>query len=176
MTKKKTALAPEVRENPRNIRLSPNFIFAEFLHSNTAINNRIDNTPCDKTYDTVLSNATALAKNVLQPIRAQFGPTVITSGYSNTELNRLLGRGANTQHGTGEAADIQINGVSMLYVAKWVVANLKFDQLILERRVNAATSRTTTWIHVSFKADGNNRNQVLYSPRSGVYTPGLPDA
>jgi hypothetical protein len=93
--------------------------------------------------------------NVLDPLREWYGkPITINSGFRCPALNKAV-KGSNTsQHMTGQAADIdtgdrQQNKLLFEYIRK----NLPFDQLIDESNF--------AWVHVSFRADGMNRNQVL---------------
>lgn len=93
--------------------------------------------------------------NVLDPLRKWYGkPITVNSGFRCPALNKAV-KGSNTsQHMTGQAADIdtgdrQQNKLLFDYIQK----NLPFDQLIDESNF--------AWVHVSFRADGMNRNQVL---------------
>ena len=59
---------------------------------------------------------------------------------------------------TGEAMDIQgINGVTNAEIYRYIRDNMNFDQLIWE----FGTSKEPAWVHVSFKANGVNRKQIL---------------
>ena len=116
------------------------FTIAELCKSTTAdrlgINNR-----CNQEH---VLNLTALVNNVLDPLR---------KWYSKRNTPRLHGNHASEQM-TGQAADIdtgdrQQNKLLFDYIQK----NLPFDQLIDESNF--------AWVHVSFRADGMNRNQVL---------------
>ena len=89
-------------------------------------------------------NLLALAVNCLEPIRQQFGKTTITSGYRTEEQNKACGGAKNSQHLTGQAADIQCTNANILDVYKWSMNNLRFDQLILE------TNGKTKWVHISY--------------------------
>jgi hypothetical protein len=112
---------------PEGRRLAPNFTLAELIHSDTAARNGWYNTPDPA----AIANLRALATNVLQPIRDRFGPVRITSGYRNDRLNRAVGGAPTSQHRTGEAADFSVAGATQEQVHRWIVANLRFDQLIL---------------------------------------------
>lgn len=127
------------------------FTIAELCRSNTAdrlgINNR-----CKQEHVTSL---TALVDNVLDPLREWYGkPLVVSSDYRCPALNKAVGGSATSQHMSGQAADIdtgdrQQNKLLFEYIRK----NLPFDQLIDESNF--------AWVHVSYKADGKNRNQIL---------------
>lgn len=136
------------------MKLSTNFTLAEFTKSQTALRLGIANTMPREHKD----NAILLAKHVLQPVREHFGITVINSGYRSKQLNKAIGGSNTSQHCSGEAADIEIPGVSNLDVAKWISENLEFDQLILE--FYSDSDPAAGWVHVSYTSN-NNRNQVL---------------
>lgn len=88
--------------------LSDNFNLSEFIKSQTALRNGIDNTPSEE----VIENLRALCENVLQPLRDYFlMPVNISSGYRSVALNHKLGSSTSSQHILGQAADIEIYGI-----------------------------------------------------------------
>ena len=96
-------------------------------------------------------NLTALVHNVMQPTRERFNvPLTVTSGYRSVELNDKINGAKNSQHTKGEAIDFICDKIPLIKIYNWIKDNLYYDQLILE----------PSWIHVSFKRDGNNRNQA----------------
>lgn len=127
------------------------FTIAELCRSNTADRLGINN-KCNQEH---VSNLTALVDNVLDPLREAYGkPITVNSGYRCPTLNKAVKGAASSQHMTGQAADIdtgdrQLNKLLFEYIRK----NLPFDQLIDESNF--------AWVHVSYQADGKNRNQVL---------------
>lgn len=152
------------------MRLSKNFTLQEFTKSQTALRLGLDNTPEGEH----LEAAQALFENVVQPVRDHFGPTIINSGYRGPDLNAAVGGSATSQHCKGEAADIEVPGVANKDLAEWIVDNLDFDQCILE--FYDPDIPDAGWVHVSYKADGTNRNQDLTAMRIDgkvQYTPGL---
>ena len=152
------------------MKLSKNFTMAEFTKSQTAERRGIDNTP----QGDHLEAAKALFENVVQPIRDNFGPTVLNSGYRSPELNEAVGGSSRSQHCKGEAADIECPGVPNAEVAEWVRDNLDFDQLILEFYTPGIPD--SGWVHVSYKADGENRKSVLTAMKENgktVYKEGI---
>lgn len=153
------------------MQLSKNFTLEEMLYSSTAEAKGINNKTTDPT---IIGNLKALCTYVLQPTRDKFGPLTISSGYSCLALATILGRKPNSQHCTGNAADIVSSKVSNLEIADWISRNIDFDQLIYERRYRRGTKQVYDWVHVSYKKDGGNRNQVLHSPVQGGYLYGLP--
>ena len=136
-------------------RISKNFTLDELLASETAKQQHIINAPG---VDEVCAMC-ALVHNVLQPLRdAMNEPIKIGSGYRCTRLNKAVGGVANSQHTKGQAADLCIDG-DMAKGRKWfewIKTHCEFDQLILEHN-----SKGSYWVHVSFRADGQNRKQVI---------------
>lgn len=128
-------------------RLSANFTLAELVHSDTAVRRGLRNVPDAA----AIANLRALAVNVLQPIRDQFGPVRITSGYRSGPVNAAVGGARNSQHTTGEAADFAVAGATQEKVRAWIVANLRFDQLIVYKSGR---------FHISYSAS-RARRQVL---------------
>lgn len=155
------------------MQLSKNFTLEEMLYSDTAKRKGIRNDMHDPA--TIVPNLKALCENVLQPTRDHFGPLIVSSGYSNAKLSLLLGRKLTSQHYRGMAADIVSNKVKNYEIAKWIKANLDFDQLIYEVRRRGVNGPFYDWVHVSYRADGLNRKQTLYSPPGGGYREGLPE-
>lgn len=127
------------------------FTIDELCRSDTARSRGIDNTPAEE----VKRNLTALVANVLDPLREWYGkPIYVNSGYRCTALNKAVGGVANSQHLTGQAADIDVNDrAENRKLMKHIEDNLDFDQLIWENG--------GAWVHVSYRADGKNRRQVL---------------
>lgn len=139
-----------------DIQLSTHFKLSEFLRSETASARGIDNTPTLE----VVSNLQQLCVNILEPLRAYFNtPIVVSSGYRSPALNKAVGGSATSQHMTGEAADLRIPSEAVgKEWFKWIMDNCKFHQLIWEKD---SPSSAHHWIHVSFKQDGGNRQQVI---------------
>lgn len=135
--------------------LTQNFTLEEFVRSATATAHHIDNTPSEN----VIANLKALCENVLQPLRNQFGAITIGSGFRCAKVNKLVHGASNSQHMTGEAADIHLPTIALgKQWFEWLSKNVVFDQLIWER--DSPTS-SHYWIHVSFKRNGANRKQVI---------------
>lgn len=132
-------------------RISKNFTFEEFTASDTAKKHGILNAITD--WD-VRDNIIALVENLLQPLRdAWKKPLTINSGYRNEELNKLVGGVETSQHRTGQAADVGCN--KPLELARLLLKlGLTFDQAIVY----------TTFLHLSYRDDGENRMQLLYAP------------
>lgn len=134
--------------------LSPHFTLYEFTRSGVAIDNSIDNFPPAAERAAL----TALCDHVLEPLRARFGPIVVSSGYRCRRVNALAGGVPSSQHVKGEAADIVASSPELLRAYfRFVRGNLDFDQLILE----PAGSPTPRWLHVSYTARRANRRKVV---------------
>ena len=132
--------------------LSTNFDWKEFEKSDVAKAHHISNAITD--WD-VRDNIKALVDNVLQPLRDAWGqPLFIKSGYRCKELNELVGGVETSQHRMGQAADV---GCSDPYALAKLLLKMKlpFDQIVLY----------PTFLHISYKDDGENRGQIVYNKR-----------
>jgi uncharacterized protein YcbK (DUF882 family) len=137
------------------MRLSQHFTLEEMIKSQTASRKGIDNTAPPE----VVENLKALCENVLEKIRIHFGrPLSINSGYRGPKLNKAIGGAKNSQHMTGQAADIEMVGMDNKILFCWIKDNLEFDQLILEYYKPGVPD--SGWVHVSWNSNGN-RKQVL---------------
>ena len=150
------------------MKLSDNFSLMEFTKSQTAERKGIENNP-----NVIHTIAMAeLCLNVLERVRSAFGkPVMINSGYRSTALCEAIGSKPTSQHCDGEAADIEIFGVSNYDLAKYIEKNLNFDQLILE--CWDGVEPNSGWVHVSYVNDNANRKNVLTYTRADGYTTGI---
>ena len=133
--------------------LSDHLTLEEFIHSDTAIANNIDNTLPDN----LMQNAIDVATNVFEPVRELLGvPIKLDSGYRNAEVNVLVRGVPTSQHTEGKAIDMVPEGISIADAFEKIKAsNIVWDQLIAEH-----TSSGVYWIHASYNKD-NNRQQVI---------------
>jgi len=118
----------------------------------------------NKTTPEVEDNLRVLVEKVLDPLRLFYGkPISINSGYRCAELNKKVGGVWNSQHLTGEAADISTGSkLENQHLARMIVEmKLPFDQLIDEAGY--------AWVHISYKRNGENRGQILRM-KNGKYT------
>lgn len=98
------------RKHDAEVKLSENFTVIEFA--------------CKDGSDKILID-TDLVK-LLQKIRDHFKKSVsITSAYRNADYNKKIGGATSSQHIKGTAADIVVEGVSPLEVAKYAEYILK---------------------------------------------------
>ena len=147
------------------MKLSENFSLQELLKSQTALRKGIDNKPTDPS---VITNLQVLCEKVLQPVRDHFArPVVINSGYRCPKLNKAIGSSSKSQHTKGEAADIEIPGLSNKELAEYIEDNLPFDQLILE--FYNGVDPNSGWVHVSYVGDSDNRKQTLTINKNGTF-------
>ena len=136
-------------------RISKNFTLDELTASATAKQQHIINAPGIEE----VCNLCALVHHVLQPLRDAMGESIkIGSGYRCPQLNKAVGGVSNSQHVNGEAADLCIDGDMKKGKRwfEWIKSHCDFDQLIMEHN-----SKGTYWVHVSYRADGKNRRQVI---------------
>mgnify|MGYP003151136108 FL=1 len=142
------------------MRLTNNFTLAELTKSQTAERLNIDNNP-EAHY---IDNLQALCVHVLQPIRDYFYiPGVISSGYRSPELSQKIGSSSRSQHCRGQAADIEIPGVSNKELADYIFESLSFDQVILE--FHNPEELNSGWVHVSYVNHENNRHSYLLAEK-----------
>lgn len=129
----------------------------------------------------IVANIAALALNLLEPLRQEFGvPVVIHSGF------RAISKERGTEpsdHQRGAAADFHVSetvGVTWeentIASFDWLRLNKagKFGQLILEDRRLALRDPGKLWVHVSLRSpkhDGtvSDRNRLLLSYVPGTY-------
>ncbi|TAJ73042.1 MAG: peptidase M15 [Sphingobium sp.] len=142
------------------MQLSPHFTLEEMIRSETAKRRGLVNMPNARQ----IAALGQLCDHILEPVRERFGPVRITSGFRCFTPD--------SQHGKGEAADFEVTGVPNLTVARWILANLTFDQLILEAW--SKVDPNAGWIHCSYRPD-RARRSVLRTPTGGPpYSMGLP--
>lgn len=125
------------------------FSMSELIHSDTAVLNNINNMPDINSLDNMLD----LIYYVLNPIRERVKkPMIITSGYRNKEVNRLVGGKSTSQHLKGQAVDFIIKGMKPSEIVNFIRNTyIEYDQLINEY---------DKWVHISYNK-GNNRQQCF---------------
>ena len=149
------------------MKLSEHLDLSEVIRSESAKRKGITNMPTEAH----IANFKLLAEKVFQPIREHFRcPIHISSGYRSKELNAAIGGSLTSQHCSGEAIDIDMdgtpNGVTNRMVFDYIKDNLDFDQLIYE----FGDSNNPDWVHVSYESSGKQRKQVLKAVRAGGKT------
>ena len=124
------------------------FRYKEFIKSETATRLGIVNMPKEHAWQ----NIEKLAINVLQPIRNQFGPLRITSGFRTVQLCKTIGSSSTSNHVLGQAADIEpVNTKIRLFdILEWIHDNLEYRELIAEFFPEG-------WVHVAYRENANDR-------------------
>lgn len=136
-------------------KLSQHFTIRELIHSDTALRLGIDNTPPED----VINPLIIVCCRILEPVRTHFQvPFSPNSGYRCSELNQALRGSKTSQHIFGQAVDFEIPGIPNYELAKWISANLIYDQLILENYTPGKPN--SGWVHCSL-VSGQNRMQLL---------------
>jgi len=163
------------------------FTLPEFVASNTASREGIDNTPTPQ----AIVALRALTQGTLDPLRRALGkPVRITSGFRSPELNdaidgslscptggkaqnsaEALARGCGSQQLYGQAVDIMVTGMLGKDLAKRMLdlrdqGAIDFDQIVWYHK------RRHPHVHVSFKSSGNRR-KITYAPQGGGYEHGV---
>jgi hypothetical protein len=144
------------------MKLSQHLSLSEVIRSESAKRNGISNMPIPLH----IENFKLLAEKVFEPVRLHFGcPIYISSGYRSIQLNKCIGGSLTSQHCTGEAIDIDMDGsqsgVTNKMVFDYIKDNLVWDQMIWE----FGTKENADWIHVSYKSTGKQRKQLLRAVR-----------
>jgi zinc D-Ala-D-Ala carboxypeptidase len=153
------------------MQLSKHLSLAEVTRSDSAKRNGISNEPTPAH----LENFKLLAEKVFEPIREHFKvPIHISSGYRSAALNKKIGGSLTSQHCSGEAIDIDMDGsasgVTNKQVFDFIKQHLNFDQMIWE----FGTDSNPDWVHVSYESTGKQRKQVLKAVKQGGKTSYVP--
>jgi len=134
------------------LNLSPNLTVSEFIYSNRAIQNKIDNS----VPQSLMPSARLCAERVFEPIRAILGgvPRTINSGYRNPKLNAITpGASATSQHMAASAIDVGMKPGENIFEAFLKLLTSEtfvYDQLLIEG-ASAANPRSG-WIHASWNS------------------------
>ena len=155
------------------MQITEHFSLRELTRSATAARHGVPNTPSDAEMDNIKFTA-----QKLEQIRAYVGrPLIVTSCFRSERVNKLVGGSPTSAHRFGLAADCDAMGMTSLAFAKLLIkmrdeGKIAFDQLILEfpERGDGA------WVHIGFKRNAPQRNQILTATKRGgktVYLPGL---
>ena len=136
--------------------LSPHFTLEEFIESQTAARQSINNDPPSLLFPSLTATAEGL-----EQVRTLLGdrPMRISSGYRSPTLNRAVGGSTNSQHVLGEAVDFTCPafGTPRQIVAAIVASGIPYDQVIQE---------FDSWVHISFSH--RNRRQALIIDHGGT--------
>lgn len=135
------------------------FDLSDFERSNTASKNHINNHMSledQKDYQYLIDN-------VLYPIRREYNRDIyVTSGYRCKQLNTLVGGVSNSQHrsiGDEAASDITTNNrTENKILFELIVRLIQERKIIVDQLIN---EKNYSWIHISVKRVGYNRNQII---------------
>ena len=131
-----------------NTKLSNHFTLAEFINA--------DKYPDNKPTMQHVANMTYGCLMLLEPARQVVGPILINSGFRNSRVNALVGGVKNSQHLTGQAADIRPKDPR------------QFQLLVDFLRASPYTDQLLTgngWLHISWNPFAAPRHYV----RVGYY-------
>ena len=147
------------------MKISEHLDLSELIRSDSAKRAGISNMPTPEH----IENLKKLAENVFEKVRAHFGkPIRISSGYRSKELNAKIGGADSSQHSSGEAIDIDMDGTDITNkeIFDYIKGNLSFDQLIWE----FGTDKNPDWVHVSYESTGKQRKQILKASKQNGKT------
>jgi zinc D-Ala-D-Ala carboxypeptidase len=148
--------------------LSKSFTLNELTKSQEALRLGIANIPNEEQ----ILNLKILCEKILQPIRDFYGmPVSVSSGFRSPELCKAIGSSSTSQHTRGEAADFEIFSVANKALAEFIVANLDYDQCILE--FWNENEPNSGWVHCSYSSKYNRRQYLKADKVDGkiVYSP-----
>ena len=130
------------------VRLSPHFKLSEFLN----LGKYPENIPPMQ----VVANLTYGCHQLLEPARVIVGPIIINSGFRCEAVNRKVGGVRNSQHMTGQAADIRLKDPGQFLRLVEFFKSWEFtDQLLTG----------SSWLHISWTPFGAPRHYI----RIGYY-------
>lgn len=141
-----------------------NFSREELLHSNAASRLGIENTPDSSEIEQNMLKTALFLQKVRDEITKTTGEDrgiKVLSCYRCPKLNVAVGGSKTSAHKLGLAADIVVEGWSVERLAKLIVDNFSFDQVILE---------FAQWVHVGIATKERERNMVLIATKEGDKT------
>lgn len=130
-----------------------NFRYGELIRSEEAIRRGISNVPNS---ETIWHNLEVAASHVLQPLRNNFGPIRVNSGYRSAELCVAIGSTPASNHTLGCAFDLEPidTRIKLIDIMDWIVHNLAYRELIAEYFPEG-------WVHCAYLEGGNKRDLKL---------------
>jgi len=139
----------------KKLPMAPNFKYYEFIKSDTALRHGIKNEPNENQWHSI----ERVAGNILQPVREQFGPIKITSGFRCVELCYKVGSSATSNHTRGEAVDFEpvYSDIKLVDIIEWIHNNLQYRELIAEYFPHG-------WIHAAYRINKNVKKLKLKDP------------
>ena len=129
-------------------KLSKHFTLEEFINTQKY--------PCNKPTLQHVVNMTYGCVMLLEPARQVVGPILINSGFRNLRVNTLVGGVRNSQHLTGQAADIRPKDPRKFQLLVDFLKNSEYiDQLLTGNG----------WLHISWTPFSQPRHDI----RIGYY-------
>ena len=118
----------------------------------------------------IVANAVYICEQLLEPIRAQFGPVNVHDGYRPPAHNEAVGGKPTSYHlydGTQSAADIDALPTGYQQVFDWIrlESGLPFDKVILE--TNPAGEPATVHLQID---SGLPPRRLAYTGQTGAGT------
>ena len=147
-------------ETRKEMKLSEHFTLEEMTASTTAEKKGIENVPDGKA-KMALAN---LCQKILEPVRQKFGyPITVTSGYRSEQLNRAVGGVRNSQHLTGDAADIVCRALPNAALFRLMEQMVKSGEIEVGQLIwEGGTAGNPAWIHVSNPRPGKKNGEVVF--------------
>jgi zinc D-Ala-D-Ala carboxypeptidase len=146
--------------------ITPHFSIAEFIQSDTAARNHIDNSLPDLLRDNALSTCLLLERirSVMSKYSGRDISINITSGYRCPELNKAIGSGSGSDHLKARAADFKAPTFGTPYNIAAILApmvdSIGIGQLIYE---------FDSWIHISIEKPYKPANRILTINKKGIH-------
>lgn len=141
--------------------LSKHFTLEELTRSQAATRRGISNVP----NEVHIRNLIQLCEHILEPLRMRLGrPVYVNSGYRCPELNSLIGGSRTSQHMRGEAADIEVQGMTAPEVFEFILerSGVPYDQVIQEFGEWVHISWSKTPRHAALLAFKNDEGETEY--------------
>ena len=153
----------EIVQLNANAKLSEHFSLGEFTKSGS--HPEVYNIPSHEAIAN-LTNLTKWLEVLRKRYNAKYGvgeePIRINSGYRSPQLNKRIGGVPTSNHLTGCAVDIRVNGMEQLIRYAVILmeyadeSKQEFDELLIQRSRYGAI-----WLHFAVRP-ANNRRKILF--------------
>lgn len=137
------------------------FTLKELCRSSEADEIGIENIPNENEGKNILD----LIEKLLDPIREGWGsPIIVNSGFRCEKLNKIVGGVHNSEHRTGNAADIRAKSIEDNYKLWNLILKMSRNDEILFRQLiwEEGDSNNPRWIHISYN-EKDNKRQIIYN-------------
>lgn len=164
-----------MKHESQNVLLTPHFALLEMTESRTAKKHGIKNIPSAE----AVGNLKQLCVFTMEPLREAMGlPIIITSGFRNADLNRIIAHSARkSQHLVGSACDFYV-GQGPVSSAKLQVSGQSLRELLIKAFRLIITREDIdydqliiypSFIHVSYVSREANRHSIMKAEGNGKY-------